>query len=249
MIDKQLPFPKPLPGQVHIWLADLRQWLSEKGSLLKLLSWDELRRLERYKLPAKQDQFLCARGLLRIILAAYLQKAPGEVHLSANPTGKPFLADQSIRFNLSHSGDYVLVGVSLFDRIGVDIEQVHPISNLDFMIRSTYSAEEEAYLDSNDPVTRLERFYAIWTAKEAYLKALGKGFTQSPKKIELLPKPGPEKTFRLSNPSHSCVYCEWTVLALDLPSRYRGAAAVDGQLEDILQIPLTPDDPFWETAP
>lgn len=237
------PFPELLTGQIHIYITNIQDWLPQYKALLRTLSFHERQRLERYKIPTKADQFLCSRGLLRLILAEYLQEDPALIHLGTNSAGKPFLTDHQLGFNLSHSEEYLLLGVSHFNRIGVDIQKVYPISSQEKVVSSYFSSLEKTYLASLDKDTSLERFFAIWSAKEAYLKALGKGFSKSPTTFNLLPNSAPEKTFLLSDSNNPQGNPAWTIERLNLPDGFQGAVAVEGKLEEILQIPLAPNYP------
>ena len=240
MILDQTQHQDLVSGQVHLWIADIQVWLPEKGALLRTLDEEEVQRLERYKVHTKQEQFLACRGITRMILAAYLQQDPADIQFTTNKAGKPFLVDQQVQFNLSHSGSYLLLGVTYFDRIGVDIQEVYPISSMDKVIKSNFSGQEVAYLDSHPPDLRQELFFSIWTANEAYLKALGEGFGISSRSIDLLPDPNLDISFLLVDPTVTGNNPPWTIQAINLPQGYQGALAVDGLVEEVLEIRLAP---------
>jgi 4'-phosphopantetheinyl transferase len=224
-------------------MAVIQDWIPEKKDyLLALLNQEELKRLRRYKIPAKQDQFLCSRGLLKLILSTYVGEEPTEVNLSTNPAGKPFLPNQSIQFNLSHSKNMLVLGFGLFDHIGVDIQEEYPISNLEILLENYFSPEEQAFLDSLDPDLRQTLFFSIWSAKEAYLKALGEGFQISPAALSVLPEGGERKSYLLSDPNNPKPDQPWTIRELDLQSGFKGAVAVDGTLNELVIIPLNPPE-------
>ena len=226
---------------VHLWLADLRDWRPEIDSFLGLLSEDEVLRLERYKVNEKQDQFLLSRGLLRQLLAGYLQQKPARIQFTTNQAGKPFLVGRPFQFNLSHTGNLACFAITLKDPIGVDIQEVYPISSRDTLIKKYFSEKEQKYLDSLSPASRQEGFFLIWTAKEAYLKAMGKGFTTSPRGISLLPNS--DKGLNLTWPGMPAAgeFPTWFIKNLTLPEGYQGALAVCGPPKTIHELPLTPD--------
>lgn len=227
-------------NQVHLWLADLRDWLPNRDNFLDILSQDEIQRQERYKIAAKQDQFITSRGLLRQLLAGYLEGNPADIQLTTNQAGKPSLPDGSLQFNLSHSGDWLLYGIVRSGQIGVDIQEIYPISHLDTLKRNYFSNLENAYLDSLSPSKRLQEFFRVWTAKEAYLKGCGEGFTASPRSVDLLPRSDGSLSFTLGGTPPADKDIPWTIQGLDLPDNYLGAVAVQGSVQEILQIPLTP---------
>lgn len=238
----QIKNPELSSGQVHLWLADIRDWQGKHLILQSLLSDVELQRLARYKIPQKREQFTISRGILRLLLASYTGEDPANLQLKTNLAGKPFLPDSQVRFNLSHSGDHLLLGVTLFDHIGVDIQEIYPISNMDKIIKGYFSDQEYAFLKSQAPENHLNIFFVIWTAKEAYLKALGDGFTLSPRNVDILPGSDPAKSFIIGESSDAGKNTAWTIQTLNLPKRYQGALAVRGELVENLRIPLIPGD-------
>ncbi|MEO8110614.1 MAG: 4'-phosphopantetheinyl transferase superfamily protein [Ginsengibacter sp.] len=79
--------------------------------------------------------------------------------------------NESIDFNISHSGKYVVCAISTRAKIGVDVEEIKDIAITDFT--NEFSAEEmKSILSSDDS---LHSFYSLWTKKEAFLKAIGTG--------------------------------------------------------------------------
>jgi 4'-phosphopantetheinyl transferase len=228
-------------GDLHIWICDIRKWIPErKEYLLALLNQDELKRLHRYRIPTKQDQFLCSRGLLKYVLSSYIASKPSEIILSIQSAGKPYLPDQAINFNLSHSGNLLVMGFGLYENIGLDIQEEYPISNLEIVLERYFNPEEQAYLSSLDPVIQQSEFFSIWSAKEAYLKALGEGFQVSPRAFSTLPAGESSQTYLLSDQKipehHQC----WTIRDLALQSGFKGAVAVDGQLNRTVMLSFSP---------
>ena len=84
-----------------------------------------------------------------------------------NAYGKPYFANaEDLHFSISHSGEYAMVVLS-DKEIGCDIQQIKNI-NLSIADRF-FTAEEKNY------VTCTEDFFRIWTLKESFIKAIGKG--------------------------------------------------------------------------
>ena len=84
-----------------------------------------------------------------------------------------------VRFNLSHTSGAALVGVVLSREVGIDIEWLRPMEDLDAMARSITSGEELDQWESLDAASRFDAFYRVWTRKESYLKAIGLGLYRS----------------------------------------------------------------------
>jgi phosphopantetheinyl transferase len=113
-----------------------------------LLSSAEHARANCFLEPATRRRWIAARGWLRIVLSRATGFAPERLTLRTGLLGKPALAESDIQFSLSHSGGLALLAISSQNSIGVDIEPDDP-------------ARESALLE--------------WTAREAYLKAVGLG--------------------------------------------------------------------------
>ncbi|GGF16059.1 hypothetical protein GCM10011383_29270 [Hymenobacter cavernae] len=90
--------------------------------------------------------------------------------------------DGLVDFNISHSGAYVVCGISLDDKLGVDIELIKDISLQE--MQSQFSAQE--WLEIVGSSDKLRAFYTHWTRKEAFLKAVGLGLSYSPDKINFI---------------------------------------------------------------
>jgi 4'-phosphopantetheinyl transferase len=124
-----------------------------------------------------RERWVAARGALRYILATYAQSKPSSLVFQTGPYGKPYLSWPvvDIPFNLSHTGSLALLAVSSEGRVGVDAEFVHSIVDLEEISRRFFAAPEADEITALAPDARLAAFFACWTRKEAFGKALGKG--------------------------------------------------------------------------
>jgi 4'-phosphopantetheinyl transferase len=93
---------------------------------------------------------------------------------------KPFF-DDLISFNISHSGKYVVCGISINSKIGVDIEEMEPVLIADF--ENQFSAMEWKEIKKDDTTAT---FYKYWTQKESFLKAIGLGVNAELKNINFV---------------------------------------------------------------
>jgi 4'-phosphopantetheinyl transferase len=126
-----------------------------------------------------------ARVATRAILGYTLGVAAAEVEISrrcahcGHPThGKPALVGApDVSFSVSHSADRALIAVSRGVEVGADIEVLRPRRYLDRLGRRVFAVDEYAGWERLPEGRQLEAFLAVWTAKEAYLKAIGKGVT------------------------------------------------------------------------
>lgn len=112
------------------------------------------------------------------VLAAYLDRAPSAIVLSSEEHGRPTLVtsgDQPLDFNWSHSGGDALIAIARHVRPGVDVERLRPRPRLLEIARRYFDPSEFALLERLPEHERLSVFLSLWTAKEAVLKALGRG--------------------------------------------------------------------------
>lgn len=189
LIWQQPPSPLVLStGDVHIWKGSLSQ--AQPLSLFsQTLSSDELEKAQRAMNPKRRDQALLSRLMLREVLSHYLRCAPHELIFEKGPHGKPYLAtaftDEPLFFNVSHSHERAVVIVSRNDEVGIDIERVQPRENLNRLSTRYFSPNEHAQFMALPESERLSSFYRIWTRKEAYIKGIGAGLTQSLSSFEV----------------------------------------------------------------
>jgi 4'-phosphopantetheinyl transferase len=153
---------------------------------LDLLSEGEKARAARLKNRAEAERWVIAHGILRLVLGQILQMAPRVLRFEKNWCQKPFLSypsDSRLSFNISHSGSLLLIGLAREKQIGVDLEVMDGGRDFAAIAPLVFSPGEQALLSqSSNP---LQDFYALWTAKEALLKAAGCGFSFPPRQVQL----------------------------------------------------------------
>jgi 4'-phosphopantetheinyl transferase len=118
------------------------------------------------------------------LLASRTGISAAALSIAADPNGKPHLVDHPCAFNLSHSGDVVLIGTADDGEVGVDVEVLRPTLDLDVVVRSHFSAGERWTIESLAPGARDLAFLVGWTRKEACLKAVGVGLNIDPASID-----------------------------------------------------------------
>ncbi|MDA8175414.1 MAG: 4'-phosphopantetheinyl transferase superfamily protein [Nitrospiraceae bacterium] len=154
-------------------------------ALRKTLSEDELGKASRFRFPDGRNHYMAARGILRQILAGYLETRPGLVRFRYGPSGKPELdsgrGDNTLRFSVSHSGGMALYAFSLGREVGVDIEQISniPSAAVDDIARQYLPRMEGIWLKACPARMRVKNFFRCWTRREAYLKAIGAGLSDA----------------------------------------------------------------------
>lgn len=173
--------PSTLCGnQLDVWvvrLVDSEESLQRHSAVL---SDDERERARRFRFPRDRNRFIVGRSALRTLLADYTGQAPSAIRFSYSYYGKPELAESrdGLGFNLAHSGDLAVFAFGRFESVGIDVEQIAAIPELDLLARRFFAPDESAELMSLPEPDRLPAFYRCWTRKEAYLKALGHGLAR-----------------------------------------------------------------------
>jgi 4'-phosphopantetheinyl transferase len=210
-------------GDIDLALHRLDDW--DIGALSDILTLQERARADRFRQADDRRRYTVGRGVLRRLLGRRLQRAPGSLAFGASPHGKPTLAEAGeIAFNVSHSGDYVLVAVGRA-AIGVDVEQVRPGLDLMGVGARVFTPAELASIASAPEAHKTPRFFRHWTFKEAVVKAVGFGLSVDLKQFEIaLTNEGPELI------SHGAIelgsVSDWRLEAVAVEDGYSAALAV-----------------------
>ncbi len=181
---------QPLPDSViHVWCASLEYTPPQLAEFLSLLSADEKARANRFYFERDRSRFIIGRGLLRILLSRYLGAEPSQLEFVYGGHGKPALKsetlDRVLEFNVSHSKDLALYIFSWNHKVGVDVEYVYPLPDLDNFAELFFSPRECAYIHSLSGEHKESVFFKLWTCKEAFLKANGSGLTIPINQVEI----------------------------------------------------------------
>lgn len=230
------PFPKPYNGEIHLWRVSLESELAftRLHDFYDVLSTAEHERASRYYFAQDMHGFIVRRGLLRRLIAHYLEIEPGEVLFQIEKFGKPHVQTSKsapLQFSASHSGNAILLGFTVGQRIGVDIEYMQDNSNIDLILHSRFSPGEKALILNSENAKHTELFYKYWTLKEALVKATGRGL-HAFDKIDLSSGQCLESDSVLQVPAEgTCgTYNQWSLKALNSAGGYSAAVAVDGNI-------------------
>lgn len=179
----------PMPEHcTHVWLVDQRQVTDELlKTYPKVLSEDELQRLEQISHPAVKRAQLISRAAVRYCLSCYADDiAPSQWQLARSEKGKPHLqqpAPLPLAFNLSHSGHWLAIAVIARGEIGLDVQEYKETPAPLKLAQRYFHPKELEQLQACENEQRQELFYRIWTLKEAFLKARGTGIVTGLEKI------------------------------------------------------------------
>jgi 4'-phosphopantetheinyl transferase len=216
--------------EVHVWTAGTRAEPSELAGLRGLLATREQAQVDRLKFEAHRRRFIATRAIRRQILSLYTGVAPAELTFEVGERGKPELAGQGergIHFNDSESDGVAVFAVSQGRRVGVDIESVREIPEAERLVESYASPRERGFFGQLFPPERQASFLPWWTAKEAYVKALGAGLFQPLDSFSITLTDG--RTPRLLEERHGHgAEAGWYLESLEPAPGYVACVAVEG---------------------
>lgn len=169
IIDPEWTPPVALPplklGDVHTWLF--------KGSFYMYHDNGEFHRAEHPASNSDQEQPVFAQNLLRKVLAVYLRTPPEDLRFFSNPLGRQFVSlgpgQINICFSIDHSGELVLIGVTIYKRIGIAIERIR-------------SASEIVSIQASNSPKNHQHIRAL---KRAFLKAHGELDLIQPEELDM----------------------------------------------------------------
>jgi 4'-phosphopantetheinyl transferase len=161
------------------------------------------------------------------VLSAYVDRPASDLELQQGDHGKPFLPDAlDLGFNLSHSGNVALLAISWGRDVGADVETVRDPARIDALVRRCLTLREREEWMQLPSAQRAAAFFRWWTCKEAYLKAIGTGFTFAAQDCDvdaLAQEP------RLRETKHHLPAERWWLSHLDVEPGIAAAICVEGK--------------------
>ncbi len=237
MTDPQQLWPLPpqhitlSENEVHAWKVPLVAAEDEYSALQQVLSTDERERARRFYFEKDRRRWTIAHGVLRILLAHYLNKGTHELQFVTNDYGKPALAPAltgtELQFNISHSAELALCAFTYKRQIGIDVEYMRLDIDWEPLARSHFSPSEYAALQALPAARRAEAFFLCWSRKEAYIKAKGKGLSIPLDQFDVSLAAG-EPTALLGSREDAQAITHWSLRALEPGDGYAGALMVEG---------------------
>lgn len=223
--------------QIHFWLFKTTDYQAKDLLLLEeLLNTEEKARAYRFRFEKDKKRYIITHGVLRQLLAKYLNVAPQEIEFGKGEHHKPMLVSPAanLLFNISHSGEAIAIGILNQNRVsseqidfGVDIEQFK--NNRDHRLIAKYYFSERERLYLNQDASH-RQFYVYWTRKEALLKASGIGLLGDIQQLEVAEK---EQKIAIENSDWS-VFAnkDYRVLTFLIEKDLMGSIALSGFFTD-----------------
>lgn len=215
-------------GIIDVWAFPIQSSDLQIAEFYNILSPDERTRARQFRFDHLQRSFIFRRGALRVLLGGYLSMAPQEISFLYGPQGKPHIdKEKLLGFNSSHSGGIVLFAFAREYDIGVDIEHVRRLSDIDDVVQRFFCPEEISQFASIPYEQRERAFFCCWTRKEAYLKAVGTGLSTQLDSFRVTLNPlESARLLHINGDDHAAQ--AWTLQDLAFSSRYAGAIAYRG---------------------
>ncbi len=218
-------------GTIDVWHTSLNRSDTDIENFRAMLSANEHKRADRFTFPGKRNEYIISRGLLRQVLGQLLGADPAGLTFSYSAKFKPYLPDtwngHTVSFNVSHSHDKAIIAITLDRELGIDIEKIR--TNVEFIKLATrfFSLTEVAALKEYSNADLPKAFFACWTRKEAFVKALGKGiwFGLSQFSVAVDPEEACPSLITHWDPEDAA---KWSMVNIDTEADYQAALAVAG---------------------
>lgn len=220
----------PAAGEL-LWccvtLAPLMAWHDRFASWLDEA---ENARAKRFVFEADRVRFVLAHGLLRGVLAAHTVRPPESLALDTSPHGKPALREPAwrhLRFNLSHAGDKVMIGLAHEREVGVDVEVIKTGIAAEGIAERFFTPAEAAAIQAEPASGRDAHFTQCWVRKEAAIKAWGKGLAIDLGRFSVVGAQG--LSSMIDAPAESSASDRrWWLSDVEVGDGYRAAVVVEG---------------------
>jgi 4'-phosphopantetheinyl transferase len=225
--------------EVHLWAVQLDAAAADVARFLSYLSTEERTRADRFKFDEHRRNFIVSHGVLRVLLARYANLLPMNIRYSYGPKGKPAAeaAAVSLRFNMAHSGRIAVYALTKGCEIGVDVEHLRPLADMDDIAARFFCDEEARELKETSEPDRIQAFFHCWTRKEAYIKAVGDGLSLPLDQFRVSLKAG-EPAQLLSLGRAGAAAERWTMHHFVPAEEYVGAIAYPDAARPLVVRPL-----------
>lgn len=173
-------------GVVDVYFARTIDLSSRYTDLRNYLSHDELLRADRFHHDKIRETYIACHAMLRLVLAQSLDVKPLDIEYQSGINGKPGLIANPLYFNITHTRDAFALAIYKDNIVGIDLERINQNIAIHSIIESYFSKDEREYiLESSAGMETKDRFFLLWTRKEALLKALGVGIIDKLSQIEV----------------------------------------------------------------
>ncbi|MCF6204348.1 MAG: 4'-phosphopantetheinyl transferase superfamily protein [Methylococcaceae bacterium] len=203
---------------VTLWHGEILPKNNVSQDFLPLLNEYEKNKASTYTRLDLRQKYINTRGILRLILASYLDCNPQQIPIEKGEYGKPYIPEQlekSVHFNVSHTGNKLVIVVSNCSEVGVDIEQCKNRKSLPGLVEKCFSDKEANYWNTLPEEQKVNMFFRFWVRKEAFVKTVGRGIGLGLNQCSI----HPEKQDRFTNiPQCYGFSSNWRIIDVPLGS-------------------------------
>ncbi|MCV6574680.1 MAG: 4'-phosphopantetheinyl transferase superfamily protein [Cohaesibacter sp.] len=204
--------------KIQTWMIDISHFLGSNAkemppNLLHVISDKEIRNARRFKRRADQQKSLLSNYFLRRLLSKFVGLPTSEIKVIRHQNAKPqcqIHGHRAPNFSVSHSGNYIAYAISE-KAVGLDIEECKKFEGLPLLVDRFFSPNENFLFKKTKSIHQLHCFYALWTRKEALIKASKQEISYGLSAFEVASKSGN--------------IGEWSYSSIDAPSGYAAALA------------------------
>ena len=182
--------------------------------LQRMLSYSEAEKAKSFSLENLRFTYLVHRAMLRVLIAKIIMRAPEDITIAEAANGKPFLSDQRLHFNMSHSSSTALYAFTLDSEVGIDMEIDDNQIAIDSLIPWCFSPDEEKEVQALNKHAQRHAFFKLWTKKESLSKCCGQGLRLDFSEINLGLRPEP----------NTIKFCNSIITVFDISTSYYHAA-------------------------
>jgi 4'-phosphopantetheinyl transferase len=171
-------------GKVDIYYGESESLAYRYSEMKSVVSEDERSKANKFHNERDRLTYILSHSMLRLTLAKYLNEKPSGIYYRTGLNQKPYLASNALQFNLTHTREAFAFAISRTCSVGIDLENIDNTIDIN-SISSTYFSQTECDFIFEAENEAINRFYFLWTRKEAFLKALGTGIQENLLKVEV----------------------------------------------------------------
>ena len=203
------------------------------NEVVQMLPEFEKKKSERFRFERLKTRYIKGHYLLRALLGMYLGIDFFNQEFHINQYGKPSLkntrAEDSIYFNLSNSENTCICVFRQHGNIGVDIEKIYDLPDMDIIVERFFSPDENEIFCSLPDHDKKTSFFKYWARKESLLKAMGVGLSFPLDQVNVLPGKEDEVSFIFINTNETNVEREWILQDISIFNGFASALALEGK--------------------
>ena len=201
------------------------------AQLLTLVSDEKRKKAGRFRFEKDAQRTVLGDVMARCAICRHTGVRNSEIAFSENRYGKPMLQQpDGIHFNIAHSGNWIVCALDRF-AVGVDVEVIKPIGQ--DIAKRFFSTREHEYIMGQAEPARTAEFFKIWTLKESFIKADGRGMSIPLDSFSILPEEA-DQSIRIVADVEVGFYQTY------LDSKSVFALCATHSLEPVVVRPLTP---------